>query len=89
MEQAVLAMLEGLKEVIEEGEEPPIFLQDQQATLVILGSNSGIGGRGEGRGESGGRDEPTYSDSKPSYSEGEEEDKEDEEMADPSLEWMT
>ena len=58
VEEAVLATLEGLEEAIEDGEEPPIFYEDGHCTLVVLGSNSGIGGRGEGSGGSGCRDEP-------------------------------
>ena len=41
-------MLEGLEEDIEDGEETPIFLEDEQGNLVILGSKSSIGGGGEG-----------------------------------------
>jgi len=89
MEEAILAMLEGLEEAIEDGEEPPIFLEDEQGTLVILGSNSSIGGKGEGSRGGGCGDKPTNSDLEPSDSEGEEEDEEDEEMADPNLKWMT
>ena len=50
MEEAVLATLKGLVEAIEDGEEPLVFLQGEQDTLVILGSGSGIGGRGEDSG---------------------------------------
>jgi len=78
-----------LEESIEVGEEPPIFFEDKQGTLVILGSNFGIGGRGEGSERGGGRDELTDSNPEPTDSEGEEEDEEEEEMADPNLEWMT
>jgi len=79
-------MLKGLEEAIEDGEEPLILLQDEQGTLMILGSNSVIGDEG--------RDEPIDSNLEVLDSEGEEEDeedeegKEDEEMADPNLEWM-
>lgn len=45
MEEVVLATLESLVEAIENGEEPPTFQQGEQDTLLILGSNSGIGGR--------------------------------------------
>ena len=76
-------------EAIEEVEEPPVFRQGEQDTLVILESNSSIGGEGEGNRGSGGGDEPTDSNPEPSNSEGEEEYEEDEEMANPNLEWMT
>ena len=88
MEEAILATLEGLEEAIEDGEESLIFPRDEQGTLVILGSNSGIWGGGKGNGGVGGRDKPTDSDLEWLDSKGEEEDEEDEEMADPNLEWM-
>lgn len=50
MEEAVFATLEGLEEDIEDGEEPSILLEEKQGTLVILGLNSSIGGKGEVRG---------------------------------------
>lgn len=37
MEEAVLATLDGWEEGIEYGEEPPIFFEDEQGTLVVLG----------------------------------------------------
>lgn len=91
MEEAVLATLKGLEEVVDVREEPPIFFEDKQGTLVVLGLNFGVRGGGEGSGGSGGRDEPTDSDPEPSDSEGEEEDEEDqedEEMANANIEWM-
>ena len=48
MKEAVLVTLEGLAEAIEDGEELPVFQQGKQDTLVILESDSGIGGGGEG-----------------------------------------
>ena len=92
MEEAVLVTLEGLEEAIEDREEPPIFFEDKQGTLVVLGSNSGIGAGGKESRGSGGGDELKKSHPEPSDFEGEEEDeedKEDKEMADPNLEWMT
>jgi len=81
VEEETLATLEGLEEAIEDKKEPPIFRQGEQGTLVILGSDFGVGGRG--------RDEPTDLESKPSDSKGEEENEEDEQMADQNLEWIT
>ena len=72
-------MLEGIEESIEDWEEPPIFWQGEQGTLLRLGSNSSIGGR----------DEPIETKPKPLDSEGEEEDEEEEGMDDPNLEWVT
>ena len=46
VEEAVLATLEGLAKAIEEGEEPLVFWQGEQDTLVILGSDSGARGGG-------------------------------------------
>jgi len=58
--------------------------------VVILGSDSGIRGRGEGSERGEGRDEPIDSQPKPWDSEEEdEEDEEEEFMADQNLEWMT
>lgn len=65
MVEAVLATLECLQEAIEDGEEPPMLFEDEQVTLVVLGSNSSIGGRVEGSRGSGGRDEPIDSDLEP------------------------
>ena len=48
MEEAVLSTLEGLEETIKDEEEPLVFQLGEQVTLVILGSDSGIGGEGEG-----------------------------------------
>lgn len=56
---------------------------------MISGSNSGIGGGGEGSEGSGGEDVLTDLNSDTLDSEGKEEYEEDEEMADPKLEWMT
>ena len=89
VEEEVLAILEGLEEFIEDSEEAPIFFEDTEGTLVVLGSNAYIEGRGEGSRGSEGRDEPTDSDPEPLDSEGEEEDEEDKEMANLNLEWMT
>lgn len=79
--EAVLATLEVLAKAIENREEPPVFQQGEQDTLVILGSDSGIGG--------GGKDEPTDSETERLDSKEEEEDEEEEDMADQNLEWMT
>lgn len=88
MEEVVLATLEGLEEAIEDGEEPLVFQQGEQDTLVILGSDFGTRGGGEGSRGGGGRDKPTDSESESSNSERGEEDEEEEELADPNLEWM-
>ena len=89
MEEATLATLEGLGEAIKYEKKSPILPQSEQGTLVVLGSHLGIGDRGEGsRGREGG-DGSTDSKSNASDSEGEEEYKEDEEMVDPNLKWMT
>lgn len=87
MEEAVLSTLEGLVEVVENREEPSVFRQGEQDTLIILGIDSGTWGRGEGRWGGGGRDEPTNSEPEPLDYEEEEEDKEEEDMADQNLEW--
>ena len=84
MEDVVLSTLEGLVEAIEDWEEPLVFLQGKQDTLVILGLKSGTGGGGEGNGGGGGEDKPTEWESEPSGSE--EEDEEEEDMVDPNLE---
>lgn len=77
MEEEVLRTLEGLTETIKYGEEPLIFRQGKRYTLVILGSDFDIGGRGEGSGGGGGGDKPTESESEPSDSKREEEDEEE------------
>jgi len=59
VEEAVLATLEGLAEAIEDRGEPMVFSQGKQDTLMILGSDSIIGGRGEGSRGARGIDEPT------------------------------
>jgi len=56
---------------------------------MILGLESGIGGGGEGSGGGRGGDEPTELELKPSDFEEEEEDKEEVDMADQNMEWMT
>lgn len=89
MEEEVLATLEGLAEVIGNGEEPLVFWQYEQDTLVILRLDSGIGGGGEGSGGGGDGDKLTKLESEPSDSEREEEDEVEEDMVDPNLEWMT
>lgn len=86
MEEEVLATLEGSEEVIEDEEEPPIFLEDEKGTLVILRLNFGIGREGEGSRGGLGRDEWTNSDLEPSNFEVVEWDKD---MDDPNIEWMT
>lgn len=77
---------DGMDEAIEDGEEPPIFFENEQSTLVVLGSNSSVGDEGEGSRGSGGGDKPTDLDSEPSDSDREEE---DEEMVESNIEWMT
>ena len=89
VEEAVLATLEGLGEAIEDENKSPILRQSEQGTLVVLGLDLGIGGGGEGRGGGGGGDGPMELESDTSDFEGEEEYKEDGEMVDPNLEWMT
>jgi len=88
-EEAILATLEDPEEVVEDGDEPPIFRHGERDTLIILASNFGIGGRGEGNKGGRGRDEPTDSEPGPSDSKEEEEDEEEEEMANQNLKWMT
>lgn len=89
MKEAVLDKLKGMIEAIEDGEEPMVFQQGEQDTLVILGSDSSTWGRGEGNRGGRGGDKPTNSEPESSDSKREEEDKEEEDMADPNLEWMT
>jgi len=57
MEEAVVATLEGIVEAFEYGEEPLVFWQGEQDSLVILGSNSGTRGGAEVKKGGEGRDE--------------------------------
>ena len=82
VEEAILATLKGRAEAIEDGEEPLVFRQGEQGTLVILRLDSGTGDGREGREGGRGGDKPTDSEPEPSDFEREEED-------DPNLEWMT
>lgn len=72
VEEAALATFQGLAEAIEDGEEPLVFRQCEHDTLVILGSNSSIGGEREGSRGGGGEEKPMDSELKPSDSEREE-----------------
>jgi len=61
MEESFLSTLEGLTEVIKNGEEHPVFQQGERDTLVILDSDFGTGGRGKGNRGGRGGEEPIYS----------------------------
>lgn len=88
MKEVVLATLEGLEEVVKDKEEPSVFWQGEWDTLIILGSDSGIGGVGEGSRGGWDGDKPTDLELGPLDSK-EEEDDEEEEMANKNLELIT
>lgn len=61
VEEVILATLEELAEVVENEEEPPVFLQGEEVNNTLLGSGSRGNSGGEGNGGGRGKEEPTYS----------------------------
>jgi len=80
IEEAILTTLEELAEVVENEEESPVFLKGEEVNNILLGLGSG-GGEGSG-------DEPTNPEVEPSDSK-EVEYKEEDNMSNQNLEWMT